>query len=439
MFNGEVINADAMQMYKGLPIITNKLTTEEQRGIPHHLLGSIQLHEDAWVVTRFKREAIRTISEIRARGKLPIIVGGTSYYLDGLLFDDKLVESEDQQSPEAWVSNREELAAEYPILTGPADAMLKKLREVDPVMADRWHPNDIRKIRTSLEIYFATGKRASDIYAEQRSKRESKRASQDPSQGQNLGEMLLFWLYARREALNERLDKRVDKMVENGLLDETNEVYEYLQRRLVADETIDRSKGIWQSIGFRQFEPYLHALREPANSPDLAKLQLAGIEDTKTATRQYAKYQVRWMTYKTLSYLREEKLLDRLYLLDSSDIQRWDEEVLAKGVELTRKFLGNEELPLAADVSETAREVLADAIQRSSRQDTPCRKTCDFCNKTFLTEELWQGHITSRKHLKVVRAVRKRSLVPAQAVPPRALEAVNPELPEVTSPATNLP
>src|SRR5689334_20221731 len=85
-YNGEIINADAMQMYKGLPIITNKLTTEEQRGIPHHLLGSIELHEDPWVVTQFKKEATRIISEIRGRGKLPIVVGGTSYYLDGLLF-----------------------------------------------------------------------------------------------------------------------------------------------------------------------------------------------------------------------------------------------------------------------------------------------------------------------------------------------------------------
>ncbi|GAB1314436.1 tRNA dimethylallyltransferase, mitochondrial [Madurella fahalii] len=438
-FNGEVINADAMQMYKGLPILTNKLTPEEQRGIPHHLLGSIQLHEEPWVVTRFKREATRTISEIRARGKLPIVVGGTSYYLDGLLFNDKLVESEDQQSPEGWVSNREELAAEYPVLTGPADAMLKKLREVDPVMADRWHPNDIRKIRTSLEIYFATGRRASDIYAEQRSKRELKRRSQDPGQGQSLGQLLLFWLYARREALNERLDKRVDKMVENGLLGETSEVYDYLQRRLASNETVDRSKGIWQSIGFRQFEPYLRALRETPDSPELAKLQLAGIEDTKTATRQYARYQVRWMTYKTISSLQEEKLLDRLYLLDSSDIQRWSEEVLAKGVELTRQFLNDEELPQAVDVSETALEVLTDAIQRSNRQDTPCRKTCDFCQKTFLTEELWQGHIASRKHLKVVRAVKKRSLVPAHAVSSRALVTINPILPGDAAPTALLP
>lgn len=428
-----------MQMYKGLPIITNKLTAEEQRGIPHHLLGSIELDEDPWVVTRFKREATRIISEIRGRGNLPIVVGGTSYYLDGLLFDDKLVEEADERSPEGWVSSREELLAKHPILAGPPDAILKKLREVDPVMADRWHPNDSRKIRTSLEIYFATGRRASDIYAEQRRRRESRWASRDAGQEQNLGEILLFWLYARRGALNDRLDKRVDKMVQNGLLDETGEVYDYLQRRRAAGETIDFSKGIWQSIGFRQFEPYLRASREAPGNPELAKLKLAGIEDTKTATRQYAKYQVRWITFKTISSLQEEKLLDRLYLLDSSEIQRWNDEVLAKGTEITRQFLSEEPLPLAVDVSETAREVLTDAIQRSNRQDTPCRKTCEYCKKTFVTEELWQAHITSKKHQKVVRAVKKRSLVPVSSVPPRGLVAVDTVVPEDTKPSANLP
>lgn len=417
-----------MQMYKGLPIITNKLTVEEQRGVPHHLLGSIHLDEDPWVVTRFKREATRIISEIRARGKLPIVVGGTAYYLDGLLFDGKVVE--DQPPLEGGPLNRDELAAEYPVLTGSTDAMLAKLREVDPGMADKWHPNDRRKIQTSLEIYFATGRAASDIYAEQRSRKESKLASQLPAQGQNHGEILLFWLYARREVLNERLDRRVDRMVHSGLLDETAEVHGYLQRRLAADDTVDRSKGIWQSIGFRQFEPYLCAGQETADHAELDKLKHAGIEDTKTATRQYAKYQVRWMAMKTIPSLQEEKLLDRLYLLDSSDIERWDDEVRATGVELARKFLAEEQLPLPVDVSETAREVLTETVERSNQQGTPCRKTCDTCNKTLLTEELWEGHLKSRKHMKAVRGAKKRSLMPAHCFPSRALVAVQEQMAE---------
>ena len=413
-----------MQMYKGLPIITNKLTVEEQRGIPHHLLGSIELHEDPWVVTQFKNEATRIISEIRARGKLPIVVGGTAYYLDGLLFEGRLVDDQPALDGSEGASQREELAAKYPILTASPEAMLAKLREVDPVMADKWHPNDARKIRTSLEIYFGTGRRASDIYAEQRSKKESRWASISSLQGHNLGEVLLFWLYARREVLNDRLDKRVDKMVQRGLLAETAEVHDYLQQRLTAGETVDRSKGIWQSIGFRQFEPYLTAAKETPDSPGLAKLKAAGIEETQAATRQYAKYQVRWMTMKTISSLQEERLLDRLYLLDSSDIERWGQEVREKGVELMRQFLADEDLPPPASVSETAREVLSGSVERSNREDTPCRRTCDVCQKTLLTEGLWQTHMTSRKHAKAVRGAKKRMLIPAHAIPSRALVAV---------------
>ncbi|KAK4040015.1 IPP transferase-domain-containing protein [Parachaetomium inaequale] len=429
-YNGEIINADAMQLYKGLPIITNKLTVPEQRGIPHHLLGSIELGEDPWVVAQFKKEATRIIAEIRDRGKLPIVVGGTAYYLDGLLFEGRVVD--DQPALEGGALNRDELAAKYPILTDSPEAMLAKLREIDPVMADKWHPNDARKIRTSLEIYYATGRRASDIYAEQRNKKESKWASQDRdrAQGHGLGEILLFWLYAQREVLNERLHKRVDKMVQNGLLSETAEVYDYLQQRLAVGETIDRSKGIWQSIGFRQFEPYLTAVKQTPDSPELDKLKQAGIDETKAATRQYAKYQVRWMTMKTISSLQEEKLLDRLYLLDSSDIDRWGAEVRDKGVELARQFLADEPLPPPVEVSETAREVLAGTVERSNRQDTPCRKTCDICKKTLLTEELWQAHATSRKHLKAVRGAKKRQLIPAHAMPSRALVAVEPDVAE---------
>ncbi|KAK3997514.1 mitochondrial tRNA dimethylallyltransferase [Cladorrhinum sp. PSN332] len=435
-FNGEVINADAMQMYKGLPVITNKISVDEQKGIQHHLLGNVELEEEPWFVTRFKREASNIISEIRARGKTPIVVGGSSYYLDSLLFDDKLVGDPEQSTTENWTSTREELAEKYPVLAGPPDAMLAKLREVDPAMADRWHPNDVRKIRTSLEIYFGTGRRASDIYAEQRERKESKWASScTTTRDPNLGEVLLFWLYAQRDLLNERLDKRVDKMVESGLLSEVAGVHDYLQKRLSSGETVDMSKGIWQSIGFRQFEPYLRTLKETPDSPSLTQLKEAGVEDTKTATRQYAKYQVRWMTTKTILALQEERLLGRFYLLDSSNVERWNEEVLAKGVELARKFLAEEELPKPVDVSETARQALIEALEKSGRKDTPCRKTCEICKKTVLTEELWQRHITSRKHAKAVQASKKRALVSERFYGPRALVKVDDNVRETAAAA----
>jgi len=414
-FNGEIVNADAMQMYGGLPIITNKLSDEEQRGIPHHLLGNIGLEEEPWTVAKFKPEATRIISEIRARGKLPIVVGGTSYYLDSLLFEEKLVPST------SGVQNRDDLNKQYPILTESAEVMLKKLREVDPVMADRWHPNDIRKIRTSLEVYLTTGRRASDIYAEQQSRKESKWASADsaaasPESGaQSPWKTLIFWLYAKPEVLNTRLEKRVDRMVDNGLLGEVTDVYDYLQGRLATGEQVDRTKGIWQSIGFKQFEPYLCALKQEAPVPGqkLQKLKETGIEETKTANRRYAKDQVRWISLKTMPTMQEEKVLDRLFLLDSSDIERYNSEVLEKGAELTKKLLADQDLPPPLELSETAREVLTAQAERRNRQPAvvPCNKTCDVCNKRLVTEREWEMHIKSNRHRINLNRKKRRALV----------------------------
>ncbi|EAA29598.2 tRNA isopentenyltransferase [Neurospora crassa] len=411
-FNGEIINVDAMQMYRGLPIITNQLTPEEQRGIPHYLLGNIGLDEEPWSVTSWKREATRIISDIRSRGKLPIVVGGTSYYLDGLLFDEKLVESDPATTEEsetaAAKATRDELASQHPILRESAEVMLAKLQEVDPVMAERWHPKDIRKIRNSLEIYLSTGRRASDIYAEQRARKEAKRAEQPPSPWN----LLLFWLYAKPDVLNERLDKRVDKMVANGLLDETSSVYDYLQRRLAAGDTVDRTKGIWQSIGFRQFESYLSAVKSTeTDTPQAAleKLKQQGIEDTKTATRQYAKYQIRWIARKTIAALQEENLLSNFYLLDSSNISHWHSEVAEKGSSLLAKHLAHQPLPRPEDLSDTAREVLAEQLERSNRPETICNKTCEVCGKEFRIEEQWQKHLKSKKHQKAVKWARRQA------------------------------
>jgi tRNA dimethylallyltransferase len=143
------------------------------------------------------------------------------------------------------------------------------------------------------------------------------------------------------------------------------------------------------------------------------------------------------MTMKTISSLQDEKLLDRLYLLDSTDIQRWNAEVLEKGVELTRQFLADEPLPPPAELSEAARDVLAGSVERTNRVDTPCRKTCDVCRKTLLTEELWEAHMASRKHQKAVRGAKKRQLIPAHAIPSRAVVVVEPSSSDDLTPAIN--
>jgi len=422
-----------MQMYKGLPIITNKISEEERKGIAHHLLGNIGLEDETWVVGVFRREAARLIREIRSRGKLPIVVGGTHYYINGLLFENTLVD--DHGTPSDDIPKQaEDGRSSFPILNASTEEVLRKLREVDPVMADRWHPNDRRKIQRSLEIYLTTGRRASDIYEEQRKRAEEATASSTETQSQTLSQALMLWVYAKAPALNERLNSRVDKMLDSGLMAEVSEMHQYLQTKSASGHVVDRSKGIWQSIGFKEFEPYLTAASGDIASAELDNLKEAALIRMKTATRQYAKAQVRWITYKTLPLIRQAQALDRLFLLDSTKIQRWQEYVSDQGIELTWKFLAGEELPAPASLSGTAREVLSAKLEDSTKEETWSRRTCEICSTTTVTEEAWQRHVKGRGHQRAARHAKRTALVPEPR--PTALTVVSEDMP--SSPEYNL-
>lgn len=404
-FNGEIVNADAMQMYRGLPIVTNKISVEEQRSIPHHLLGNIGLEEDTWIVGVFKKEATRIIQEIRDRGRLPIVVGGTHYYVHALLFEDSLVKDE---APEpAGVPSD----IHYPILDDTTEAILEKLKEVDPVMADHWHPNDRRKIQRSLEIFLQTGRRASDIYAEQQEKKAMQTILETDTGAKP--DVLLFWVHSEAQVLKDRLNKRVDKMLELGLMDEIDEMNEHLHSRTQADETGNFTRGIWQSIGFKEFQPYLQAREDAIGDAEIEKTRLECLESMKTATRRYAKYQSKWISKRTIPLLSEQGTLDRLYVLDSSDVTQYAEKVTTLAVALTQQFITGEDMPKPSEISEAAQDVLTAATKiAAASSQTPCRRHCEVCNATFVTEESWIKHRGGKPHRRNVRHAKRTALVP---------------------------
>lgn len=396
-------------MYRGLPIITNKISLEEQRSIPHHLLGNISLDQETWVVGVFKREASRIIQEIRSRGRVPIVVGGTHYYTNALLFKDNLVEKDNASQETNAVQDN---SVEHPILNDTTEAMWKRLKEVDPVMADRWHPNDRRKIRRSLEIFLTTGRPASEIYAEQQSRKRAESAQQ---QDFSKPDALMFWVHSESQVLKDRLDRRVDKMLDRGLMDEITEVNDYLRSKTKAGEEVDLSRGIWQSIGFKEFQPYLQAVERGAEAKELEKLKLECLEIMKTATRRYAKYQTKWISKQMLPLLEEEGDQDRLYVLDSTDVARYSEDVLDKGADLTQLFLAGDAMPDPSSVSDAANSVLNTAVETAiSSQRTACRKHCSICDVTLLTEEGWQKHVKGKPHRRKARDQKRTALVPAQ-------------------------
>lgn len=386
-----------MQLYSGLPIITNKITIPEQKGIPHHHLGHIPLHQAPWDVDDYTTHAKKTIQEIRSRGNLPIVVGGTQYYVDPLIFTE--VTLGDRYSNEVM---------KFPIMDEPTEVVLAELRKVDPVMASRWHPKDRRKIQRSLEIYLRSGKPASQFYAEQ----AERKAAQSKELADGNWENLMFWVYSEREVLKTRLDNRVDKMLEIGLLDEVRQVLDFKREREAKGQEVDMTRGIWQSIGYRQFEPYLDAVDRNEPIVEQEKLKVAALEEMKVATRRYANYQTRWTRLKQFPLLSEAgpAALDSLYILDSTDIFSYTTNVVEPAAVLTAQFLKGEARAHPTELSELAREVLSKAREPPVRK-TPCERTCEICGTVVTTEEMWERHVKGVSHRRAVKKKKKLALV----------------------------
>ncbi|KAB8300316.1 hypothetical protein EYC80_000508 [Monilinia laxa] len=411
-FNGEIINGDAMQMYEGLPIITNKITVDEQKGIPHHLLGFIPLDAETWTVGTFKKQASHIIQEIRSRGRLPIVVGGTHYYTQSLLFEDELVSS-GKASGDVHDDHQlsiEELSNRFPILNAPTEQILDRLREVDPLMAARWHPNDRRKIQTSLQIFLTSGKKASDIYQEQK---ETRAIAQTVLNGKptppatfEIGSPLLFWVHAKSDILKLRLDKRVDKMIDVGLLDEVKSMETIRQQYIRTGTDLDLSRGIWASIGWKEFESYLQNLEDEGGNPTKRDaLRDDSLDKMKAATRQYAKRQIRWISLKLIPKLVHENAIDKLYLLDGTDVSSWAANVSGPAIDITQEFLLGNDLPTPSKMSDLAGEFLnlEKSLQHSQSKAHWVPKKCEICHIVVMTEGQWQVHSTTRAHRRMAK------------------------------------
>jgi tRNA dimethylallyltransferase len=387
-FNGEIINADAVQMYEGLPVITNKIPEDERKGVVHHLLGSISLHEPPWTVQQFLPKALSIIDEIRSRDRVPILVGGTHYYTQALLFKDHTIEQ--SRTDESDVL---EPSDDFPVLQESTEIILSKLREVDPVMANRWHPNDRRKIQRSLQIYLQTGKPASETYKGRLEKESSANAGlRFPT--------LMLWPHCEREAHKTRLDRRVDRMLENGLLVEVAQLMSLRATNQASGEDVDYTKGIWQAIGLRQFDPYHQALASgTVDAKELHKLKQAAIEQTQAATRRYANSQLKWIRIKFLNALVRADALQTLFVLDGTELSTWQSSVVAPSLQLTQAFLADENLPDPASLSPLATHLLTP--QKEDLTHSPASwgvKTCEVCGTNAATPQLWKQHIASRGH-----------------------------------------
>ncbi|KAJ5266561.1 hypothetical protein N7478_009369 [Penicillium angulare] len=414
-FNGEIINGDAMQMYRGLPIITNQIPVEERNGIPHHLLSCVGFEKEAWRIGQFKQEALRIIDDIRSRGKVPVLVGGTHYYTQAVLFKDSLVgeakDQEDSDAPESMEASTgvTSTSEKWPILDAEPEVMMEKLREVDPAMAARWHPKDGRKIRRSLEIYFTTGRPASEIYAEQKASKSDALVKEEGLL--RFKDTMIFWVHAEKETLDTRLASRVDTMIEQGLMEEAQTMSDYLKNKQSEGIEVDQTRGVWVSIGFKEMAPYFAALDNAVSSEsELEKLKTACIEQIRIATRQYGVSQVKWIRNKLWRALSEAGMIRRLYLLDSTDVSKWKQCITDPSENLYQTMLQGELTPDPKSLSSLANEVFGakEAKARTQSTDTTCH-FCEICQRTMAGEEQYKNHINSKYHKGAIKSAARKA------------------------------
>ena len=420
-----------MQMYQGLHIITNKIPENERMSIPHHLLGTVGLASEPWTVPKFVHESQRIIQEIRSRGKLPILVGGSHYYAQALLLKDSLVTPSEGARP---ADNESEVSKyqTWPILSATTPEIYARLLEVDPIIATRWHPNDRRHIQRSLEIWLQTGRKASDIYEEQHQQRISPQQGATEleervmgSSGSMLGgsgmryPTLIFWVETEDDILRQRLESRVEVMVKEGMFEEALYLDRFERDQDVERCPVDTGRGVWISIGYKELKPYLKAIRTGnLDEGSLDSLRELCIRDTKTATRQYARRQKRWIRIRLANSLSEAGATKHFFVLDSASLEEWDSNVTVPSQIIVEKFLNGESLPEPSSLSELAEKVLPTVSLDGSRHQTFLARTCEVCNKTTATDLEWQRHLASRRHSKALygKAKRERGEVRLQEV-----------------------
>lgn len=251
--NGEIISGDSMQVYRGMNIGTAKATPEEMAGIPHHMID-VADPDEAFSVARFQTEAKAALREIAGRGKLPILVGGTGFYINALIKDNDFTETETD------TSLRKALYAEA-AENGPL-ALHARLRAIDPDAAAAIHPNNVKRVARAIEYHALTGERISVHNA-----REA--AKESPY------DVAFIILTMERSVLYRRIETRVDQMLAQGLAEEVRGL-------LAAGYGPDLVS--MRGLGYKELVPYVQGectLEEAAT-------------ELKKATRRFAKRQLTW-------------------------------------------------------------------------------------------------------------------------------------------------
>lgn len=391
-FNGEIINADSMQIYRGLDISSNKMTKEEMEGIPHHLLGFLEPTNSSYNVQNFREDALEILNKLWAEQKLPVIVGGTAYYIESVIFDNNLIVTGDRGRGETI---REEILKEFPTV----DTLYQELQRVDPETASELHRNNKHRVLRALEIYRTTGKTRSEHQKEQQ--KEAPEGYDHFYTRLRFKNTFLINLDMEKDVLNERLNKRVDKMMERGLLKEVTDFYdEYFGK-------VDKF-GIMQIIGPKEFLPYLRLNIIGRNSIRGEHKIEECKEKLKTRNRQYAQRQRLWF-YNRILNRGEHREIPKTLALNSS--KEFVEKLVPFALKQVKQFLSGEEIDDEKKCNGLLYKLppLGDMFKQEDYMEN--RKKiflCDICGTEIQGKMHWKKHLEGRKHKNNLEKIKKK-------------------------------
>ncbi len=286
---GEIISADSMQVYKDMNIGTDKIKEGDMNGVPHHLIDILDPTEE-FNVFEFKKRARAAMDDIYSRGMIPILVGGTGFYIQSVLYDINFEESEDESESSEYKKSLEKIKNE----PDGVDILYEMLRKTDPEYAADLHKNNVKRVIRALSFFHDTGEKLSKHNEEQR-------------ENTSPYDFFYFVLTDDRDVLYERIEKRIDKMFENGLLQEVSSLN---------DRMIPRNATSMQALGYREVLSYLDGDITLSEASELLKKN----------TRHFAKRQLTW-------FRREKNVI----FIDKKKYNRDDNKVLDAITEIIRE------------------------------------------------------------------------------------------------------
>ncbi|XP_058116788.1 tRNA dimethylallyltransferase isoform X2 [Anopheles coustani] len=421
-YGGEVISADSMQVYKGLDIVTAKATKAEQQQATHHLLDVVT-PDQVFTVTHFREKALPIIDRLLEENRMPIVVGGTNYYIESILWKVLISDGVQRERPRKRRISPDSAPSTIKPSGGAAPSELEALsydsvllhqalKRVDPEAANRLHPNNKRKILRALEVYVESGGRCT-ISQKLKDQRTAPGACSlgGPLRYHNV---VILWLQCNQQPLNERLDTRVDGMVAQGLLPEIRAFYEsYVQPY----DNCDYHRGILQSIGFKEFVKYLQQY-DADKDRELMKYLATGQETDivqpnpdglsllndclaylKLVTRRYSRRQLQWINNRFLC--DSDREVPPIYALDTSDVSLWIPKVLDRARTIVDAVMAGREPPYPC---------VPKIVNPRDRLQEEKTFRCESCQRVIIGEFQWRIHMRSKKHQKRAKSVREQQL-----------------------------